>query len=842
MISLRPYQTTARYGLNALINARRHPVFVSPTGTGKTETAVQTIADRVSLGYRSFVLTPQIEIFNQWLTAFSRAGISAGTITDKGIRGRGRAVYVVMPLSLVNLLPYLPEKFAPDEIWTDEAHHSQASSWARIYQHYENASRIGLTATPYRMDNKPLGDYYTDIVQTITMKEAITAGYLAEPLIIAPQKYADRVQLPDGDISPEEQAEILGKAQIIGDVIKQYSETFAGLPVIAACCTHVHAQEVTEQFRAAGWQWAHIHSGLSQYDREKILRDIKARRLNGICTVGIGIEGMDIPGLYGLIWLRRTLSLTIYLQFCIDSETEILTEVGWKNINSISYNDRAAAFDTETEEIKYRPVLNIVKRPLHNEECFYSIKNDHLDIRVTNNHDMLTACGKKTTCWIKETAEKTSKRKGLYRVPVCGDLKIKDNEKITDSELLLLGWFLSDGTRNKKNNAITISQSYKHKHYINEIEEIIIQCGFKYGKYRIKRTGNFSKYEDLCAFTISYGAPKGKNKHLEGYGRLEEWFNKSIPDIYNTLSSRQLKILLKTLFDGDGFKRKRTGYTSRTTTITCGDNYQMASRIQELCILRGISCKIHSLKTPTGVNHNLAIKYEYRTRSIPGVNITDNRIKIKNINRARFLKETTDSTGEIVWCIENDIGTIVTRRGGKVTIMGNCGRVLRPLPGKKYGIIIDAVGNTFIHGRPERDRAWSLTTDYEPPMESAAPTMKLCPVCGVMNSIGNECCHICGCNIAEERAAMRAEGGRGFPAVVDGELVMLTEGERAARAAEVESHLSQMRAEQARRQEQAGGQSAAHVLPISRADKINILRQGITGKRGTLFESMKGYI
>lgn len=486
MISLRPYQTTARYGLNALINARRHPVFVSPTGTGKTETAVQTIADRVSLGYRSFVLTPQIEIFNQWLTAFSRAGISAGTITDKGIRGRGRAVYVVMPLSLVNLLPYLPEKFAPDEIWTDEAHHSQASSWARIYQHYENASRIGLTATPYRMDNKPLGDYYTDIVQTITMKEAITAGYLAEPLIIAPQKYADRVQLPDGDISPEEQAEILGKAQIIGDVIKQYSETFAGLPVIAACCTHVHAQEVTEQFRAAGWQWAHIHSGLSQYDREKILRDIKARRLNGICTVGIGIEGMDIPGLYGLIWLRRTLSLTIFLQFS--------------------------------------------------------------------------------------------------------------------------------------------------------------------------------------------------------------------------------------------------------------------------------------------------------------------------------------------------------------------GRVLRTLPGKKYGIIIDAVGNTFIHGLPERDRAWSLTTDYEPPLESAAPTMKLCPVCGVMNSIGNECCHLCGCNIAEERAAMRAEGGRGFPAVVDGELVMLTEGERAARAAEVESHLSQMRAEQARRQEQAGGQSAAHVLPISRADKINILRQGITGKRGTLFESMKGYI
>lgn len=484
---LRPYQTTARYALNTLINARRHPVFVSPTGTGKTETAVQTIADRISLGYRSFVLTPAYEIFNQWLSAFSRAGISAGTITDKGVRGRGRSVYVCMPLSLVNLLPYLPEKFAPDEIWTDEAHHSQASSWQAIYNHYENASRIGLTATPYRMDNKPLGDYYTDIVQTITMKEAIAGGYLAEPLIIAPREYAERIKIPDTDsaeISAEEQAEILGRAQIIGDVIGQYSETFAGLPVIVACCTHRHAEETTEQFRAAGWQWAHIHSGLSQYEREKIIKDIKSRKLNGVCTVGIGIEGMDIPGLYGLIWLRRTLSLTVYLQFT--------------------------------------------------------------------------------------------------------------------------------------------------------------------------------------------------------------------------------------------------------------------------------------------------------------------------------------------------------------------GRVLRPLQGKKYGIIIDAVGNTFLHGRPEMDRAWSLTTDYIPPIEGMAPTMKICPVCGVMNNVGNECCHICGCNIAEERAAIGADGGRGYPAVVDGELVILDGKQREERRVEVESVV---RAGQAERERQEREQARrAETIPLSRQQKINILKHGLTGKRGTLFEGVKEYI
>ena len=46
-----------------------------------------------------------------------------------------------------------------------------------------------------------------------------------------------------------------------------------------------------------------------------LTKKVREGKLNGICTVGIGIEGMDIPGLYGLIWLRRTMSVTIYLQF-----------------------------------------------------------------------------------------------------------------------------------------------------------------------------------------------------------------------------------------------------------------------------------------------------------------------------------------------------------------------------------------------------------------------------------------------------------------------------------------------------------------------------------------------
>lgn len=315
MKPLRPYQTDARYQLNTLVNGGRNPVFVSPTGTGKTWTAIGTIADRVALGKRVYVLTPQIEIFKQWVRDLATAGLNPGTIADGKVEGASRSVYVVMPLTLANLLPYIPEEIYPDEIWTDEAHHAAADTWETIYDRFRAARRVGLTATPQRTDGKGLDHLYTDIVSTITMREAIDAGFLARPLPVVPEVYLGKVGIKNGEFDPQEQAAALGKTQIVGDVIGNYGYVFSGLPVLVACSTFDHAADMTAAFCEAGWRFEHIHSNLAPAERARMIREIRTGKLNGLCTVGIGIEGMDIPGLYGLLWLRRTMSLTIYLQF-----------------------------------------------------------------------------------------------------------------------------------------------------------------------------------------------------------------------------------------------------------------------------------------------------------------------------------------------------------------------------------------------------------------------------------------------------------------------------------------------------------------------------------------------
>lgn len=315
---LRKYQTDARYQINTLLNAGRSPCLVISTGCGKTKTACTVISDRIALGEIVYVVVPSLESFTQWVSELQTAGLNPGWINDEGMKGRGRKVYVCMPQSLSNIINMIPEASYPNKIIFDEAHHTACNTWDGIIRFFKNPGSLGLTATPRRIDNKPL-TMFTDIVSTITMQEAIDAEYLAKPLIIVPDELYRRIDVPTDDIDTrsglEKQAAALGETAIIGDVICQYARVFGGLPVLVACSTYQHAAMMAEQFTAAGWKFEHIHSLLPASERRRMLRQIRSGELHGLCTVGIGIEAVDIPGLYGLIWLRRTMSVTIYLQF-----------------------------------------------------------------------------------------------------------------------------------------------------------------------------------------------------------------------------------------------------------------------------------------------------------------------------------------------------------------------------------------------------------------------------------------------------------------------------------------------------------------------------------------------
>lgn len=311
----RTYQTEAVHRINTLLNNARHPVYLAPCGTGKTYTAAAIIKDRIRLHRRVYVIVPQVEIFDEWMKVLVEAGCNPGYMNDEGIRGRDRGVYVCMALSLLNLLAWIPEEIYPDEIITDEMQHSLADSWERIYRFFSRANRLGLTATLYHGSLRSFEHLYTDVVQTISKSQAIAEGHITRPVLVVPEQWCDSVPMNGADFDVETQRQILGAPKIVGNVVDFYTRTFEGKPVIVPCSTYEHCEIMCKAFAEEGWLFEHVHSGLSAHERKRILRAVAAGRNNGICTVGIGIEGMSIHGLFGVLWLRRTASPIIWTQF-----------------------------------------------------------------------------------------------------------------------------------------------------------------------------------------------------------------------------------------------------------------------------------------------------------------------------------------------------------------------------------------------------------------------------------------------------------------------------------------------------------------------------------------------
>jgi superfamily II DNA or RNA helicase len=167
-------------------------------------------------------------------------------------------------------------------------------------------------------------------------------------------------------------------------------------------------------------------------------------------------------------------------------------------------------------------------------------------------------------------------------------------------------------------------------------------------------------------------------------------------------------------------------------------------------------------------------------------------------------------------------GLIWMRRTMSLTIyLQFIGRVLRPLSGKEYGIIIDGVGNCFIHGRPELDRQWSLESDYKPD-EQKAPRMRICPVCKVMNAYENTKCHICGSDLLSDENKKE----RKLPVMVDGKLVVLSEDDQ-----DVEWLKNRIQEKKIENIELLKEEKKVELQEVSKSDKMKILSKNLTGKK-----------
>ncbi len=311
-MQLRSYQDRAIDDLrSAYQSGANAPLLVLPTGGGKTCIIAAISANAAARGRHVLILVHRRELIHQTSSKLAWVGLDHGIIAA-GIPPSDHAVQIASVQTLARRLSRL--NWQPTLIIIDEAHHATAGQWARILDHWPDAYRLGVTATPCRLDGCGLRGTFDTMVLGPSVADLIFTGYLSPARIYAPPVVADLqgIRSRGGDYANDQAAAAMDRPTVTGDAISHYQRLAASQQAIAFCCNVKHAVSVCDAFKTAGIG-AELLLGNTPC-REQVVADFAAHRIRVLVTVDVVSEGFDVPAASCAILLRPTQSLGLYLQ------------------------------------------------------------------------------------------------------------------------------------------------------------------------------------------------------------------------------------------------------------------------------------------------------------------------------------------------------------------------------------------------------------------------------------------------------------------------------------------------------------------------------------------------
>ena len=301
-MQLRPYQSEAITQLyKKFADGYRTALLEMPCGAGKTLTAAWMCKSAISKGNNVLFLVHRRELMQQTEKAFESIGLSVGN-----------QIKVDMVLSVGNHL----DKYKPDLIIADECNFAMAKSWRKVFDAHLDAWVVGLSATPVRLDGKPLGDVFESMVSVISAKELIEKGALSPYDYYAPTLEIDMSQIRKraGDYKPEDIEQQINKPAIYGDVIKEYRNLAHDRRTIVYCATVQHSKDTAQAFCEAGYSAKHFDGKTPKKEREKIVDEFRRGEISILCNCDLVSFGFDVPDCDCVVMLRPTASIPIFIQ------------------------------------------------------------------------------------------------------------------------------------------------------------------------------------------------------------------------------------------------------------------------------------------------------------------------------------------------------------------------------------------------------------------------------------------------------------------------------------------------------------------------------------------------
>ena len=203
-----------------------------------------------------------------------------------------------------------------DYIIIDECHHAAADSYKKIIDYFEPEFLLGLTATPERMDNQDVYELFgNNVPYELRLRDALVND------LIVPFKYYgirdDRV-----DFSKENERRMISQfvteehCEFVVEHIEKHRVPNQKLKALAFCKTVSHAKMMAEALEPF-YKTAYLTGKNDTGERVRAYEDLQSDRegtLEVLCAVDILNEGVDIPGVNMVLFLRPTESSTIFIQ------------------------------------------------------------------------------------------------------------------------------------------------------------------------------------------------------------------------------------------------------------------------------------------------------------------------------------------------------------------------------------------------------------------------------------------------------------------------------------------------------------------------------------------------
>ncbi len=311
---LRPYQIDlVNRARDNFVRGLKSQIICLSTGGGKTLLTASMIKSSLAKGKSALFIVHRRELVDQSSAAFSSLEIPHGIIAAGELENYNHKVQIASIQTLTRRLNRL--RYEPDLIIFDECHHTAANNWAELFKHFSASFKIGLTATPCRLDGKGLAAFYQDIVQGPSMSELIQQGFLSDYKLFAPSHIdVSGVKLQMGDYIKSELAKIVDTPKITGDVIREYKTRANGKRAAVFCINVEHSKHVTEQFNLAGIPAEHVDGASDREYRQSAIDRFRRGETLVLSNVEIFSEGFDLPSIECAILLRPTKSVSLYLQ------------------------------------------------------------------------------------------------------------------------------------------------------------------------------------------------------------------------------------------------------------------------------------------------------------------------------------------------------------------------------------------------------------------------------------------------------------------------------------------------------------------------------------------------